>query len=133
MPFRSTKLAKCPSCCPDGGAIFTVYGSAEWRCNNCGHTTPRRKNSPQPKVTASQQAVLTLLTRLGWTLETKFIGRGVWVVGRKDRGNATSNLILGDSFYGNIGVRGTFKLNLQRFGGDKVITDNAGAEVYLNW
>lgn len=131
-----TKHGKCPHCLPTGGAILTAtydddFGKV-WKCNNCGVTQSRRTNSPTLKVTPSQKAVIERLQRAGWELETKFIGRKVWVVGKKERGNVLANLYSGDSFYGTIGPRGAFSLKLQRIGGEKLIESEIDICVYLD-
>jgi len=74
---RQTKIAKCPKCCPEGGACFkatTDWGGEKpvsvWECQNCFHTKPRltRKqpdeHTPLTRkqlwaITAIQQAKLT--------------------------------------------------------------------------
>src|SRR5215831_6173402 len=140
--MQKTKLAKCPNCLPDcAGAYFDremkdypvdgppVY---QWKCRNCNHTMPYTPIKPKPETeTASQKEVIALLTALCWTLEIKWHGRNIWVVGRKDRGSPVLNLFNGDSFYGTIGVRGKFRLTLHRLGGDKVLTDRIDLNVYL--
>lgn len=120
--MRTTKLAKCPICLPDSaGAIFTMYGSDEWECNNCGHKLPRRKNNPEPKITPSMQNVLDALKNLGWTVETSFIGRKLWVTAS----HPTRNWIIGNRLYGTIGVRGDIELKLQRFETVRVINSTS--------
>lgn len=129
---RYEKRAKCPKCLPDiAGAYFKADGTTEWVCTNCGHRMPRRVNNPVPTVTPSQERVLVRLRSFGWAIETKMIGRSVWVTGSKDRGSVGMNLIAGDSIYGKIGPRGSFEIKLQRLGADKVLTDDIGLEVYL--
>lgn len=108
------KRAKCPKCLPDiAGAYFTAtygpktaYGTLDlWKCNNCGHTMPRRVNKPTEKITPSQQRILDKLTALGWNLTHKFIGRKVWVEGKCD-----TCWLFGDTFFGTVGPRGDVKL-----------------------
>jgi hypothetical protein len=129
------KVGKCANCCPDGGAIFRAsWGDADerlWKCCNCGHTTKRYTIKSSGEMTESQTAVVKRLERAGWTITIEMIGRTVFVKGSKDRGSAGMNLIAGDSLYGTIGVRGAYKLTLQKFGGSIVITDEIGISVYL--
>lgn len=67
MARSNRKTGKCPSCCPNGGAIFerdmdwnVEVGPGEvrphvWRCCNCGHTMTLRKSPELPtKPTAAQ-------------------------------------------------------------------------------
>lgn len=127
------KRAKCPQCLPDvKGAIFTRHGS-EWCCNNCHYTTPYTPKKRTGKLTPSQQSVISQIERMGWKVEATFneYSDRVWVVGSRDFGNPGQNLILGTSFYGTIGKRGAFKLTLQRFGSDKVLTNDIELSVYL--
>lgn len=135
--MKTRKTAKCPKCCPDGGAIFRkTYGISgwEWQCNNCGCVRPARKNKPTGRMTPSQKAVVAKLEAQGWTVETKIINNGPtwWVSATRDFGNPGQNLFLGTNVYGPIGPRGKFKLTLQRFGGEKVVTDSTGIYVYLS-
>lgn len=128
------KCAKCPKCCPDGGAIFRATWEGEsdvWQCMNCGYTTKRYSIKASGTQTESQTHVIERLKRAGWDVSVEMIGRNVFVKAGKDRGSVGMNLIAGDSLYGTIGVRGAFKLTLQRLGTNPVITDDIGFSVYL--
>lgn len=111
------KVAKCPGCCPDiVAAIFkATYGPDKiggsfdvWQCQNCNWQMPRRVNKPTEKITPSQQRVLDKLAALGWKLETKFIGRKLWIEGKCE-----TCFWFGESMFGTIGPRGDFKLTRQ--------------------
>jgi hypothetical protein len=139
--MTKTKVAKCSRCLPDlkgaileAGLDFSESGDLVkiWECRNCGNKTPRKTLSPKAKITPSQQKVIDRLTAAGWILETSFIGRKVWVSGKKDRGSMGMNLIAGDSFYGTIGAAGSFSLKLQRLGGEVEVDDDTGIYVYLD-
>ena len=132
------KIAKCPNCLPDvAGAIFRAtynddFGPTDgplnaWKCCNCGHMMPRRVNKPTQKITPSQQEVLNRLTRMGWVLETKFIGRNLWITGK-----AETHWLHGDTMFGTIGPRGNFKLERQvPLIPAKKVTDSIGLSVYF--
>jgi hypothetical protein len=141
MSATKTVRGKCPNCCPDGGAIFTV--ERDWdkidqniddnsmikRCHNCDHKFPFRQIKATGKITPSQQKVINRITSaFGGTYEIKMIGRKVWLSGKnyEDR-----NWITGDSYYGTIGPGGAIEITLQRCGEGPKITDNIGIEVYL--
>lgn len=130
--MRDVKKTACPVCCPTGGAYFRPHGSTEWRCENCGHTTPRRTIKPTGRVTRSQQRVIDKLRGQGWLVKTEMIGQRVWVTGERDLGNPGQNLLLGTTFYGTVGPRGRVRLDFHRFGDSKTITDDVGIEVYMN-
>lgn len=128
------KIGKCPTCCPTGGAILKATYDDDnkvWQCMNCGVEQPRRVNKSSGEMTPSQQAVVRALEAKGWKVETRMIGRNVFVKGDKDRGSPALNLFSGDKLYGKIGVRGSFELTLMRFGPDVKITDDIGISVYL--
>ena len=125
---------KCPNCCPDGGAIFTV--ELDWdaidrgedsekrvkRCHNCGHKFPFRQTPSQQRV------VSQIVAAFGGTYEVKMMGRKVWLSGKnyEDR-----NWITGDSYFGTIGPKGAFEITLQGYGKGTKITDEIGIKVYL--
>lgn len=136
MPLNFRKIAKCPSCLPDAaGAIFRrQMGNEgwEWKCSNCHHIMPIRKITPSKEITKCQAEIIEKIKALGWAVETKMIGRAVWIQGKKDRGSFGMNLIAWDSIFGTISVKGTYKITLQRLGEPKIVTDSIGLSVWLS-
>lgn len=136
-----TIRGKCPNCCPDGGACFTI--ELDWdaidrgedtnrkvkRCNNCHHTLPFRRIKATGKPTTSQQRILDqVMDVFGGTIEKQeMIGRKLFFTAT----NPAKSMWTGNSLFGTIGVGGSFKITLQRIGGDAKITDNIGISVYL--
>lgn len=136
----STVRGKCPACCPDGGAIFTV--GADWaaydrgetdrrikKCINCGLSLPFRAVRPTGRKTYSQ---IRALARIGDAFggeitKQKMIGRDLWV----EMKNPARGMILGDSLFGTIGPGGKLKITLQRLFGDAVIQSDIDIKVYL--
>jgi hypothetical protein len=122
-----TLRGKCPRCCPDGGAVFDNWVTQK-ECRNCGLVIHIRKIKPSGKITKSQQGVLDqIIEAFGGTPEISMIGRSVFL----KLVNRERNWMLGDSLFGSIGVNGKFKITLQRLGGDAIITDRIGINVYL--
>lgn len=124
------KVAACPKCLPDSrGAYFDGCGGT-WTCRNCGHRLPRRTNKrTSDKATPSQAAIVSRLESMGWTVETSFIGRNLWVSATRDIG--TNGLWFGDRVFGSVGPRGAFELKMYRVGsGEIVMTDDIGLSVY---
>lgn len=64
----ATKRAKCPNCCPDGGAIFhsttDIDGNKVWHCNNCNHQMPRRLHKRPDESSPLSPAQLKAITRV---------------------------------------------------------------------
>lgn len=128
--MAKTIHGKCPRCCPDGGAIFSRWGAEEKKCHNCHLVLPFRRIKPTGKPTPSQDRILAQVVQLfGGTPEIRMIGRTLWF----SLVNRERNWLLGDSLFGTIEPKGKFKITLQRIGGDKVLTDQIGLKVYLEW
>ena len=133
MAKAKTIRRKCPICCPDGGAIFTVQydldnDSTIKRCNNCGYKLPFRQVKPTGKLTPSQQKVIDRIVRMGWTIQIeRMIGRKVWI----SAVNRGRSIFFGDSLFGMLGVGGSFEITLQKVGGDKKLRDDIDLGVYL--
>jgi hypothetical protein len=128
------KVAKCEQCCPTGGAIliasYNDSGEMCWRCDNCHLETVRRQHPRKGEYepTPNQQKVIDMLTRtFGGEIKVEMVGRKVFITGS----NESRPFFTGQGFYGTIGVRGTYVIKLQRFGGDVEITDMIGISVYL--
>jgi hypothetical protein len=126
--FKSTKRGKCSRCCPDGGAIFTNCVD-HWRCNNCGYCLPRKTyKRTSAALTPSQEQVIERVKRAFKPIECtmQMIGRKVYITMKNNR-----SMFVGDALHGTIGPRGSFKLTLQRFGGDALINDDLDIRIHL--
>ena len=127
------KTAKCPTCCPTGGAEFkkevAPAGGWQWRCVNCYEVVPCRVVNPVPKVTPSQQRIIDKVKGMGWVVKSQeMIGRKVFVVFE----HPTRNLLLGNSTFGAIGPNGSFSFDWSPpFVKSTKLTDRIGLEVYL--
>lgn len=128
---RNSKRGKCPECCPDGGAIFSLDFDADlnrvWQCNNCGYQKPVSRLKPLDKPSPGMQRTIDRLHAIfGGTVEVTMQDRRAWVkLSREASWHETGRA------FGIVNCNGTFKLTVMQFGGDKEITDWIGAEVYL--
>jgi len=133
MATKTTICGKCPNCCPEGGAIFTLQydfesDSTVKRCSNCGHKLPFRRIKATGKPTPSQQKVIDRIVGMGWVIEKQeMIGRKVWVTAV----HPGRSMWFGDSLFGTLGVGGAFELTLQKIGGDVKLKDEIDLNVYL--
>jgi hypothetical protein len=128
---------KCPRCCPDGGACFTIEHEytedGKWqrhkKCSNCNLMIPIRKIKPSGKPTLNQQKIIDKIVGLfGGIPEITMHGRDVWLSLKNYEGR---HLFDGQSLYGTISVNGRYQITLQRLFGDEKITDDIGIDVYL--
>ena len=127
------KIAKCPNCCPDGGACFHADlkddGQWHWICQNCGHDLGVvRRVQASGRLTKSQRRVIRWLRReFGGLARWEMIGRKAYV--KLD--NPKRPWYDGRMAGGIVGAAGAFKITVYRLGGDATVTDRIGVEVYL--
>lgn len=132
MSQRYRKIAKCPRCCPDGGAIFHAElreDAYHWVCQNCGDDLGIvRRVQASGRLTKSQRRVIRWLRReFGGLARWEMIGRKAYVKLDNPRRPWYEGRMAG----GIVGAAGAFKVTVYRLGGDATVTDRIGVEVYL--
>ncbi len=133
--MKHRKYAKCPRCCPDGGAIFhREYRDSDnhpvWVCCNCSFVKKARLVAAPDHPTPGQERIIHRLANAfgeETEIEVSMIGRMAFVKLTNDSRNWYDGTVASITVHPN----GRFNMHLYRFGGDVEIKDWIAVSVYL--
>lgn len=121
--MRNKKIAKCPRCCPDGGACFQADWNGDlenpvWKCCNCGYMKPRRALPRLDTPTKRMREIIDMLsTAFGGSVEVEMIGRKAFITLTNDaRGFYNGRLA-----YGVVTSVGSYRIRLPRPCSEEII------------